>query len=278
MNRKTIVLTGASSGIGEAAAKIMIDEGHKLITLDLQGPPPGSSQHIKCDLNDPKEIEQAVAQIEGNIDALLNVAGVPGTLPGEVVIGVNVLGLRYLSDLLIPRLNKGGAIANIASIGGFSWQRRIAEINDFLDTPDFSSGLAWWEAHKNEIKIDPYSFSKECVVVLTMRQAGLTLDRGARANSVSPGPVETSLLPDFKRQMGEDQLEWVINTIGRAAQPKDIAEVLCFLATGPSTWVNGRDIIVDGGYSAGITARWIDPNDAPVRHAKINKAENNQIQ
>ena len=115
MTNKTIVLTGASSGIGEATAKILVAEGHKLITLDVQGPPPGSSQHIKCDLNDPTAIESAVAEIDGDIDALLNVAGVPGTLAGEVVIGVNILGLRYLSDLLIPRLKKGGAIASIAS-------------------------------------------------------------------------------------------------------------------------------------------------------------------
>ncbi|MBL4868012.1 MAG: coniferyl-alcohol dehydrogenase [Pseudomonadales bacterium] len=268
MASKTIVLTGASSGIGEAAAKILVAEGHKLITLDVQGPPPGSTQHIKCDLNDPQAIEKAVAEIDGNIDALLNVAGVPGTLPGEVVIGVNILGLRYLSDLLLPRLNKGGAVANIASVAGFSWQRRRKEINEFLDTPDFAAGLAWWEAHKKELRIDPYSFSKECVVVLTMRQAGVALDLGARANSVSPGPVETPLLPDFKRQAGEEQLDWIINAVGRAAQPKDIAEVLCFLSTGPSTWINGRDIIVDGGYSAGISARWIDPNDAPVRQRK----------
>ncbi|MBV1907577.1 MAG: coniferyl-alcohol dehydrogenase [Pseudomonadales bacterium] len=268
MTGKTIVLTGASSGIGAAAAGMLVEQGHKLISLDIQGPPPGSSQHITCDMNDPKAIEAAVKEIDGDIDALLNVAGVPGTVPADVVIGVNILGLRYLSDLLIPRLREGGAVANIASIAGFTWQRRLNEINEFLDTEDFESGLAWWNAHKHDLKIDPYSFSKECVVVLTMRQAGAALERGARANSVSPGPVDTPLLPDFRRQAGEEQLDWVIAKTGRAAQPKDIAEVLCFLSTGPSTWINGRDIIVDGGYSAGISARWINTSDAPVRQRK----------
>ncbi|MBV1876828.1 MAG: coniferyl-alcohol dehydrogenase [Pseudomonadales bacterium] len=268
MAGKTLVLTGASSGIGAAAAEILLAEGHKLISIDIQEPPPNASQHINCDMNDPAAIESAVAEIDGEIDGLLNVAGVPGTLSDQVVIGVNILGLRYLSDLLIPRLKSGGAVSNIASIAGFTWQRRLKEINEFLDTPDFATGLAWWNANKEALKIDPYSFSKECVVVLTMRQAGIALDRGARANSVSPGPVETPLLPDFKRQAGEEQLDWVISKTGRAAQPRDIAEVLCFLTTGPSTWMNGRDLIVDGGYSAGISAGWINTHDAPVRKRK----------
>lgn len=268
MAGKTIVLTGASSGIGAATAEILVGEGHKLITLDIKDAAPGAAQHIHCDMNDPAAIDTAVAQIDGDIDGLLNVAGVPGTVSPEVVIGVNTLGLRHLTNALTGRLTDGGAIVNIASIAGFSWQRRINEINEFLDTPDFASGLAWWEANKADLRIDPYSFSKECVVVLTMRQAGEALKRGARANSVSPGPVETPILPDFKRQAGEGQLDWVIGKTGRAAQPRDIAEVVCFLATGPSRWVNGRDIIVDGGYSAGITARWIDTSDAPVRARK----------
>ena len=268
MSEKVIVLTGASSGIGAATAEKLAAEGHQLITLDIKEPPPGSAQHIICDMNDPGAIEAAAAKIEGNIDGLLNVAGVPGTLPADVVIGVNILGLRCLSDLLLPRIRQGGAIVNIASIAGFTWQRRKNEINEFLDTADFSTGLAWWNDHKDELKIDSYTFSKECVVVLTMRQAGQALARGSRANSVSPGPVETPILPDFRRQVGEEQLDWVISKTGRAAQPEDIAEVVCFLATGTSGWVNGRDIIVDGGYSAGITARWIDTGDAPARQRK----------
>ena len=268
MAGKTIALTGASSGIGAATAKILMDGGHKLISLDIKDPPPGAAQHIHCDMNDPASIDAAVAQIDGNIDGLLNVAGVPGTVPPEVVMGVNILGLRHLTNALMGRIAQAGAIVNIASIAGFTWQRRANEINEFLDTPDFASGLAWWEANKAGLRIDPYSFSKECVVVLTMRQAGEALKRGARANSVSPGPVETPILPDFKRQAGEGQLDWVIGKTGGAAQPRDIAEVVCFLATGPSRWVNGRDIIVDGGYSAGITARWIDTSDAPARTRK----------
>ena len=265
MAGKKILLTGASSGIGAAVAEILSGEGHELISLDIKEPPAGVAQHIHCDMNDPTAIDAAVAEIDGNIDSLLNVAGVPGTVPPEVVIGVNILGLRHLTNALMGRINEDGAIVNIASIAGFTWQRRINEINAFLDTPDFASGLAWWGANKADLRIDPYSFSKECVVVLTMRQAGEALKRGVRANSVSPGPVETPILPDFKRQAGEGQLDWVIGKTGRAAQPRDIAEVVCYLATGPSRWINGRDIIVDGGYSAGITARWIDTSDAPIR-------------
>ena len=108
-----------------------------------------------------------------------------------------------------------------------------------------------------------YHFSKECVVVYTMQMAGPALARGLRCNSVSPGPVATPILPDFKQQAGAGQIEWVIAGIGRAAEPREIAEVVQYLATGPSSFVNGRDLIVDRGFSAGITTGWIDKSSAP---------------
>ena len=266
--RTKVVVTGAASGVGDAAARILLEGGAEVVSFDVKEPQIEAHQHIGCDLNDPQSIEQAIAQIEGPVDGLLNIAGVPGTLPPEVVIGVNVLGLRYLSELMLPKINDGGAIVNVASIAGFTWQYRKKEIREFLETEDVAAGLNWWRTNAADLNVDPYSFSKECVVLLTMQQAGMAIGRGVRVNSVSPGPIETPILPDFKKQAGAGQIEWLISKTGRAAQPADIAEVICLLLTDTCRWVNGRDIVVDGGYSAGVTAGWIDASDAPIRQKK----------
>ena len=260
---KRIVLTGAASGIGAATAALLRADGDRVISLDRQPAGADVAQHIDCDLADPVSIDAAIAQIEGPIDALLNVAGLPGTATPELVIRVNLLGLRHLTEALLPRIRSGGALVNIASIAGFTWQRHLAEIDDFLACPDYEAGLAWWKQSERDGNA-AYLFSKECVVVYTMRLAGPARARGLRCNSVSPGPVDTPILPDFVAQAGEGQMDWVIEQSGRAATPRDIAEVVRFFATGPSRWINGRDLIVDGGFSAGLTAGWIDKNSSPA--------------
>lgn len=262
MAGKRIVITGAASGIGAAAVALHQAAGDEVIGLDIKPLPAGLAQAITCDMADPASIDAALAAIQGPVDCLLNIAGVPGTVAPELIMRVNTLGLKHITQGLLPRLRSGGAIVNIASIAGFNWARHLAEINELLATPDYAAGVAWCEAHPMDGNT-AYHFSKECVVVYTMQMAGPALARGLRCNSVSPGPVATPILPDFKRQAGEGQLEWVMDGIGRAAEPHEIAEVVQYLATGPSSFVNGRDLIVDRGFSAGITTGWIDKRGAP---------------
>jgi NAD(P)-dependent dehydrogenase (short-subunit alcohol dehydrogenase family) len=198
---------------------------------------------------DPASIDAAVAVIEGPIDALLNIAGLPGTVAPELIMRVNTLGLRHITQALFDRIQHGGAIVNVASIAGVNWARHLKDIDELLSTPSYDAGVAWCAAHSMDGNT-AYHFSKECVVVYTMRMAGPALARGLRCNSVSPGPVATPLLPNFKEQAGSGQIEWVIDGIGRAAEPGEIAEVVKYLATGPASFVNGRDLIVDRGFSS----------------------------
>lgn len=261
-------MTGASSGIGRATTDLLVADGDEVISLDIQEAPPGAARHIHCDMSDPVSIDAAVAQLDGRVDGLLNVAGVPGTLSGEMVMRVNTLGLRHLSEALLDRVERGGAIVNVASIAGFSWQRHLEDIQALLKTADFESGLAWC-AKRDMDGNAAYMFSKECVVVYTMQLAGPALARGLRCNSVSPGPVETPILPDFKEQAGPGQLEWVMKQTGRGASPLDIARTIRMLAGPETEWVNGRDLIVDGGFSAGIAMNWIDRKSAPAAQRRV---------
>ena len=116
--------------------------------------------------------------------------------------------------------------------------------------------MAWWEANGADVGTDPYTFSKETVVVYTMQLAGRCLARGIRVNDVGPGPVDTPLLPDFTDFAGKETMDAMIDMAGRAGQPDDIAEALVMLANGQPSWVNGHHLIVDGGLTAGFSSGW----------------------
>jgi NAD(P)-dependent dehydrogenase (short-subunit alcohol dehydrogenase family) len=262
-DQRTILVTGASTGIGAATTARLLAAGHRVVSLDIKDAPEGAHAHHRCDLSDPASIDAVVADLEGPFHSLLNIAGVPGTLPSEVVIKVNVLGLRHLTEAIWDRIADGGTVVNVASIAGNNWKKRFDRIADLLATPDFASGVQWWEEHRRETGTDPYTFSKEAVVVYTMMLAGKGLARGIRANDVGPGPVDTPLLPAFTQQVGESQMQWVIDQIGRPARPDDIAQALVWLAVGDHDWVNGQHLVVDGGFTAGVWSRWVDRAGAP---------------
>lgn len=259
----SVIVTGASTGIGAATAKRLSDAGREVISLDVKEAPDCVAAHYACDLSDPAAIDAVVKQLEGPYASLLNIAGVPGTAPADKVVAVNTLGLRHLSEALWGRIADGGTVVNVSSIAGNQWKKRFALHKALLDTADFAAGAAWWAENGRECGTDPYTFSKEAVVVYTMRLAGRGLERGIQVNDVGPGPVDTPIFPDFASQVGEEQMRWLNQQVGRTGLPDDIAEVLCWLAIGDHGWLNGQHLIVDGGLTAGMQARWIDRSTSP---------------
>ncbi len=119
-DQRTILVTGASTGIGAATTARLVAAGHRVVSLDIKEAPPGVEAHHHCDLSDPASISDVAARLEGPFHSLLNIAGVPGTLPSEMVIRVNVLGLRQLTEAVWDRIADGGTVVNVASIAGRS--------------------------------------------------------------------------------------------------------------------------------------------------------------
>lgn len=263
-NAGTVIVTGASTGIGAATTARLIGAGYDVVSLDIKTPPPGVSAHHHCDLSDPASIEATVAELQGSYASLLNIAGVPGTVGSEMTMRVNVFGLRQLTDSLWDRIADGGTVVNVSSIAGNNWKKRFDRIAEVLATADFASGVEWWSANKKSVGTDAYTFSKEAVVVYTMQLAGRGLGRGIRANDVGPGPVDTPIFPDFTKQVGAEQMQWVVDQIGRPARPDDIAQALTWLAVGDHDWINGQHLVVDGGFTAGVQAKWISKTTAPA--------------
>ena len=252
---KRIVVTGAASGIGRQTTEFLLAAGANVIALDRNPSDLKVAQFISVNFTQPETISKAVEQIDTEIDVLLNIAGVPGTVDPEVVIRVNVLGLRMLTQLLIERIRRGGSVTHVASIAGAQWAANLDEVQRLLATPDYDSGVDWVRDHPMNSK-RAYDFSKECVIVLAKQQGMWLRERGVRVNTVSPGPVETPILQDFRDSVGPI-IDLVTRETGRNATATDIARVILFLSDPTLEWLNATDVQVDGGFMSGLVGGWV---------------------
>jgi NAD(P)-dependent dehydrogenase (short-subunit alcohol dehydrogenase family) len=242
---KTVVVTGTASGIGAAVAETLVTAGAEVIGLDL-GPSPAATKSIVCDLSEPAAIDAVVADLPDTLYGLVNVAGVPGTRPAELVWKVNFLGLRHLTEAVLDRVVAGGSIVHVASTAGFGWPGRVSLLAGLMEAESFDDGLAWFRANA-PADLASYDFTKEAVTVYAMRSGLRGAARGVRVNSVSPGPVETPILADFEATMGKELLDGVRTMTGRHGTPQDIAPVVAFLLSPASTWIRGSNLVADGG-------------------------------
>lgn len=265
-----VIVTGSSSGIGRAVCARLAKTGVAVISVDRNDAPADIdiAAHFGCDLSDSDAIKKLIRDLDYQFDpatfaSLINVAGVPGTQPASTVLEVNLLAVRSLSRAFSSRFSAGASIVNIGSISGNAWQQRL-DVHRFLLELDDDQAREWWSERSKSVGVDPYTFSKEAVIVWSMLQAGELLGTGIRCNVVSPGPVDTPLLPTFREQIGAERIDWVLGHSGRVATPDEIAEAIEWLAVGESRWVNGHHLVVDGGFTAGLLSGWVDVADAPA--------------
>ncbi len=252
---KRIVVTGAYSGIGAALVGLLRQAGaDQIVVLDIKEPEAAVDEFIETDMGNPLSIDAALESISagGPVDVLFNNAGVAATLPSDVVMRVNILGLKRLTERLLPQMQSGGAIVNTASVAGNGWPAHLEQITTLLSIDSWDEGIAW-VADNAEVVADGYFFSKECVQVYTMRTAKAATAHGLRCNSVCPSPVDTPLLPAFRETMTDQIIDWAIDAgAGRVATAEDQARALLFLGSDLASYVNGVNLLVDGGYTAAL--------------------------
>lgn len=245
------VVTGAASGIGHSTATKLIAAGAEVTSLDRNTPTADVARHIAVDLASRPSLDEALARLEGEYDALLSIAGVPGTAPAETVFSVNALATRHLAEafvggLLVP----GGNVTVVSSTAGFGWPARLGLIREFLATDTYEEGLEWFRA--NPQSDNAYNWSKECATVYVHAMGLPFKELGFRINAVLPGPVATPILGDFRETMGDDTIDGLENLLGKHATAEEIADVILFLASDAARWVNGEAVNVDGGISGAV--------------------------
>jgi NAD(P)-dependent dehydrogenase (short-subunit alcohol dehydrogenase family) len=237
---RTLILTGASRGIGHATVKRFSSAGWRVITCSRHAFPEncpwaaGPEDHIQVDLSDPEDTLRAVREMRerlpgGKLEALVNNAAISpkgakgerlGVLASDMnvwrqVFEVNLFSTIWLARGLIDELTRAhGAIVNVTSIAG-------SRVHPF-------AGAA-------------YSTSKAALNALTREMAADFGPLGVRVNAIAPGEIDTAIL--------SPGTEKIVETIPlrRLGLPEEVAKAIYYLCTEQSSYVTGAEIHINGG-------------------------------
>jgi len=238
---RTVVVTGAASGIGAHAAERLAADGWHVIGMDISTngmPAAAGFTPIACDVRDPMAVEAAFAQATrgGKLNALIACAGILRTgLVAEqtvedfdLVFDVNVRGLWLCAKYALPALKRAAAAGETARMVLLS---SIASIR-----PKVNGGI--------------YAASKAAVSQLTKVLAVENAEAGILINAVAPATVDTPMVRAVARSNGGNYRPSGQSPLGRVAQPEDVVRLIRFLLSEESAYMTGTIIPVDGGTSA----------------------------
>ena len=241
--KKTLILTGASRGIGHATVKRFASAGWRVITCSRHPFPEncpwemGPEDHIQVDLSSPEDTLRAIGEMRerlkaqgSRLNALVNNAGISpkgagGTRLGAIetpredwqhVFQVNFFAPIMLARGLIAELELAkGAVVNVTSIAGL-------RVHPF-------AGAA-------------YATSKAALASLTREMAADFGPRGIRVNAISPGEIDTAILSPGTDKIVHEQIP-----LRRLGEREAVAKAIYFLCTDQSSYVNGAELHIDGG-------------------------------
>ncbi|MCH4892532.1 glucose 1-dehydrogenase [Sphingomonas sp. SFZ2018-12] len=246
---KSIIVTGAGSGIGRATSRAFAAEGGRVFCADksvgvhetvaMIAEAGGTAQAIEMDAGDEADVigtvELAVASF-GGLDIAYANAGISGGIAGlfdvtpddwAEILRVNLIGpflmIKHAAPHMVDR--GGGAIVCTASVAGLR------------------SGAGG----------PPYSASKAGVISLVQTSAQQLSGSNVRVNAICPGLIETGMTArayEYAREHGKEDRIGRLNPLRRGGEPDEIAQVALFLASDAASYVNGQAIVVDGGLSS----------------------------
>jgi NAD(P)-dependent dehydrogenase (short-subunit alcohol dehydrogenase family) len=249
---RTIVVSGAASGIGAATARLLRERGETVIGVDIKEPAAGSVDHfVAMDQSESQSIDAAVDKLPEGIDGLVNSAGVPPspTFPPATVLKVNFYGLREFTGKLLGKISHGGAIVNLSSGAGMGWPQNIPLLRKALAVDDIHSVddfVTRHEIHNDGIDNQAaYPLSKQLLIVWTATAYPIWKETGVRMNAIAPGAVTTPILDDFLTAFGEESARRM-QAIG-AASAEDIARIAILLLDPAYEWINGMTVPAERG-------------------------------
>lgn len=239
---RTVIVTGAASGIGRATASRIVREGGRVIAVDISAEkleefaasaPEGRVVAVSADVTKQADLDRVIAAAGERIDGLANVAGVNDDFSPlaetsdeiwDRVIGINLTGVFKLTRAALPSMLEAGrgSIVNVASEAGIRGN---------------ASGNA-------------YTVSKHGVVGLTRSAAFMYGPQGVRVNAVAPGGVATGIpFPPHVSEAGSERLKPFQQQIPTVATAEQLAASITFLLSDDGVNINGAVLPSDGGWS-----------------------------
>ncbi|MGY4691160.1 SDR family NAD(P)-dependent oxidoreductase [Salibacterium sp. K-3] len=241
------IITGGGSGLGQAAALRLAQEGVHIAVVDVKEDSALETVElvkekgvdaiaVTADVSKKEDVKKYVDQTMehfGRIDYFFNNAGISGsggyfleTEAEEIeqIVGINLLGalygVRYVAEVMIN--NGGGAIVNTSSSAGVTGQDSVVT----------------------------YSATKHGIIGVTKSMVAEYAKDGLRVNAIAPGPTETPMVKEFfdaNPEMKENASAGIPQK--RLGTPEEVAELVTFLLTAPAQYINGEVIRIDGGFT-----------------------------
>lgn len=256
---RRVVVTGCASGIGAEVARQLAELGAEVVGLDVRRPALQLKEFHEIDLADPASIDRAVKSIGGQVDSLFNVAGVSSGIGNPMlVVTINFLGTRHLTEALAPAMPDGSSIVSTSSLAAASYLDNMDTVTGLLATPTMDEGIAWCQEHPDAIADGGYRLAKEAIILYSMKNAGPLGARGIRINCTGPGVTETPILDQLRTAYGQEYLDDIPKPLGRVSNPAEQAAVLVFLNSQAASYITGQVLWVDGGNIAGRIAQRLE--------------------
>ena len=239
---RVVIVTGGAQGIGEACARRFAREGARVVVADVQDARGQAlaaelgASYLHCDVGDKAQVDALVAQVmraHGRIDVLVNNAGIfkaadfldVTEADFDAVLRVNLKGAFLVGQAVAREMARAGrgSIVNMSSV------------NSVLAIPDIAS----------------YNVSKGGINQLTRAMALALADRGVRVNAVGPGTIATELAAQAVLTSEDARHRIMMRTpMKRLGEPREIADVVAFLASDAASYITGEIVMVDGGRMA----------------------------